>query len=191
MKKILRQWFSQIFKRKVCADFAPSAILEPTGIIENSYGKSNRISVNEHSIIRGRLVVFGHGGCIKIGKWCYVGERSEIRSMDSIIIGDRVLISHDVNINDGSGHSLNAEERHEHFKKILEHGHPKNINELPGLKADKIIIEDDVWISFGATIMRGVTIGKGSVIGANAIVTKDVPPGVLYYCEVMPKIKPL
>ena len=39
-----------------------------------------------------------------------------------------------------------------------------------------IIIEDDVWISFNATILKGVTIGKGAVIAANAVVTKDVEP---------------
>lgn len=38
-----------------------------------------------------------------------------------------------------------------------------------------IIIEDDVWIGYGATIMSGVHIGKGAVIAANAVVTKNVP----------------
>ncbi len=39
-----------------------------------------------------------------------------------------------------------------------------------------IIIEDDVWIGFGAIILSGVRIGRGSVIAAGSIVTKDVPP---------------
>ena len=39
-----------------------------------------------------------------------------------------------------------------------------------------IVIEDDVWIGFGAVIMSGVRIGKGAVIAAGAIVTKNVPP---------------
>ena len=39
-----------------------------------------------------------------------------------------------------------------------------------------IIIEDDVWISFNATILKGVTIGKGAVVAANAVVTKNVEP---------------
>lgn len=44
-----------------------------------------------------------------------------------------------------------------------------------GTKGD-IIIEDDVWIGCGATIMSGVHIGKGAVIAAGAVVTKDVEP---------------
>ncbi len=42
-------------------------------------------------------------------------------------------------------------------------------------KKKPIIIEDDVWISSRATILKGVTIGKGAVVGAGAVVTKDVP----------------
>ena len=38
-----------------------------------------------------------------------------------------------------------------------------------------IIIDDDVWIGFGATIMSGVHIGQGAVIAAGAVVTKNVP----------------
>lgn len=39
-----------------------------------------------------------------------------------------------------------------------------------------IVIDDDVWIGYGATIMSGVHIGQGAVVAAGAVVTKDVPP---------------
>lgn len=39
-----------------------------------------------------------------------------------------------------------------------------------------IVVEDEVWIGFGATILSGVTIGKGAIVAAKAVVTKDVPP---------------
>ena len=39
----------------------------------------------------------------------------------------------------------------------------------------KINVKDYVWISFGATILKGVTIGEGAIVAANAVVTKDVP----------------
>ena len=38
-----------------------------------------------------------------------------------------------------------------------------------------IVIDDDVWIGYGATIMSGVYIAQGAVIAAGAVVTKDVP----------------
>ena len=37
------------------------------------------------------------------------------------------------------------------------------------------VIEDDVWIGHGVTIMAGVCIGRGAIVAAGAVVTKDVP----------------
>ncbi len=39
-----------------------------------------------------------------------------------------------------------------------------------------IVIGNDVWIGYNATIMSGVTIGDGAIIATNATVTKDVAP---------------
>lgn len=39
-----------------------------------------------------------------------------------------------------------------------------------------IIVDDDVWIGYGVTILSGVHIGQGAVVAAGAVVTKDVPP---------------
>ena len=175
----------------VDATLAPTAVLEPEAVIENYAGGRDRISIGAHSYVRGRLLTYGHGGRITIGDWCYVGARTEIWSMESIRIGNRVLIAHDVNIHDGTAHSLDAAERHAHFRKILEGGHPRLSAELPGVSSAPIVIEDDVWISFGVTILKGIRIGAGSVIAAGSVVTKDVPPGVLYRCEVKPVVTPL
>ena len=38
-----------------------------------------------------------------------------------------------------------------------------------------IVVEDDVWIGHGVTILPGVKIGKGCVIGAGSVVNKDIP----------------
>jgi acetyltransferase-like isoleucine patch superfamily enzyme len=38
------------------------------------------------------------------------------------------------------------------------------------------IIEEDVWIGYGAIIIGGVTIGRGAMVGAGSVVTRDVPP---------------
>ncbi|CAM3115161.1 Serine acetyltransferase [Asticcacaulis taihuensis] len=41
------------------------------------------------------------------------------------------------------------------------------------------IIDNNVIIYAGAVILGSIKIGAGSVIGANAVVTRDVPPGVI------------
>lgn len=48
--------------------------------------------------------------------------------------------------------------------------------ESEALAKGDIIVDDDVWIGYGATILSGVHIGQGAVIAAGAIVTKDVEP---------------
>jgi len=50
--------------------------------------------------------------------------------------------------------------------------------DIPGHPASKggVIIGNDVWIGYGATIMSGVTIGDGAAIGARALVASDVEP---------------
>jgi maltose O-acetyltransferase len=106
--------------------------------------------------------------------------------MNSIKIGDRVLIAHNVNIVDTQAHSFDHKQRHEHFKTIIENGEPASWDDLPGVEAEPIVVEDDVWISFGVTILKGVCIGARSVIAAGSIVTKDVPPDTLYRCKFEP-----
>ena len=39
-----------------------------------------------------------------------------------------------------------------------------------------VILQNEVWIGRGATIMAGVTLHNGCVVAANSVVTKDVPP---------------
>jgi hypothetical protein len=57
----------------------------------------------------------------------------------------------------------------------LSHILKQDSQETTGTKGT-IIVEDDVWICYGVTILSGVTIGKGSIISAGSIVTKDIPP---------------
>ncbi|MBI5713042.1 MAG: acyltransferase [Chloroflexi bacterium] len=173
------------------ATLAATAQLGSEASIENILKDPSRINIGAHSYLRGRLLIYGHGGRISIGEWCYIGVRSELWSMNLITIGDRVLIAHDVNIHDGSAHSTNLLERHEHFRRILTQGHPRSSDELPGVSSAPIVIEDDVWISFGVTILKGVRIGTGSVIAAGSVVVDDVPPRTFYRNEVKPILSSL
>jgi acetyltransferase-like isoleucine patch superfamily enzyme len=178
-------------KLEILAVMGDGAKFASGSVLENLALKKEAITLGANSLVLGRVLVFPNGGRITIGSWCYVGARSEIWSMASITIGDRVLISHDVNILDNSGHSKNPTERHAHFQQIASVGHPPTWEEIPGVTAKPIVIEDDVWINCGAIILQGVRIGARSIIAAGAIVTKDVPPDTLYRCAVTPVMKTL
>ncbi|MBJ6751610.1 acyltransferase [Geomonas anaerohicana] len=43
-----------------------------------------------------------------------------------------------------------------------------------------VVIEKDAFIGPNCTILHGVTIGEGAVVVAGSVVTRNVPPGVLY-----------
>ena len=157
---------------KKCTKKENTFFYHKTASVHNLQKNKSVIKVGRNTHIKGQLTVFANGGNINIGDDCYIGENSRIWSMSSILIGDRVLISHGVNIHDSNSHSVYAAERHEHFLKIVSTGHPENLDSVANAPIE---IGNDVWIGFNASIMKGVAIGNGAIIGANAVVTKAVP----------------
>ncbi|MBD3652396.1 MAG: CatB-related O-acetyltransferase [Kangiella sp.] len=95
----------------------------------------------------------------KAGEYSFVAE--DCRIGPKVIIGNYVMFGPKVSIV-GGDHEFTIP------------GVPIIFSGRPEL--GQTIIEDDVWIGFGAVIMAGVTIGRGAVIAASSVVTKDVPP---------------
>jgi acetyltransferase-like isoleucine patch superfamily enzyme len=146
--------------------------LHPEARISNGLERE-RITIGNGTHIVGRLTLFGSGGRINIGHHVYVGENTRIWSQESINIGNNVLISHHVNIMDSDSHEIDMIERRNSTQYILDFG---LLPTQGSVKTAPIVIEDDVWIGFNCTILKGVTIGKGSIIASNAVITKDVEP---------------
>ena len=94
----------------------------------------------------------------RIGKGVFIDHGTGVVIGETSVIGDNVRLY--------QGVTLGAKS----FPKD-EHGNP-----VKGLPRHPIV-EDDVIIYSGATILGRITIGKGSVIGANVWVTSDVRPG--------------
>ena len=93
-----------------------------------------------------------------------IGSRFTIDHGTGVVIGSTSIIGNNVKIYQGV--TLGAKS----FP-LDDQGNPiKGIPRHP-------IVEDDVVIYAGATILGRITIGKGSVIGGNVWVTKDLPPG--------------
>lgn len=150
---------------------APTARLYPTARILDHAGRGKAIQIGPHTHVRGELMTFGHGGRIALGAYCYVGEQTRIWSAYDIAIGDRVLISHGVNIFDNDTHPHGPRARHEQFKAIITTGHPDRLD----LDGAPVVLEDDVLVGCMSIILAGVTVGRGSIVGAGSVVTKDVP----------------
>lgn len=104
---------------------------------------------------------------IIIGENFYIGRYSQIEC--DTIIGNNVVFANGVALVGRYDH---------HYRQI---GKPIRLSSQirdgdynwKGLNS-KIIIEDDVWVGYGAIILSGVQIGRGAIIAAGSVVTKDV-----------------
>ncbi|GAP36997.1 chloramphenicol acetyltransferase [Piscinibacter sakaiensis] len=167
----LLHWPAARKKRWRCV-LGEGAVLHPSSRIRNGQPRTH-IEVGAGSQVLAELQTMGHGGRIRIGQRCFVGEGTRIWSAASVTIGDRVLISHGVNIHDNNAHAVSAAARARHFDDIFSSGHPSTLDDVP---AAPIVIGNDAWIGFNAVVLKGVTIGEGAIVGACSLVTRDVPP---------------
>lgn len=100
---------------------------------------------------------------IVIGDNVNVGDSCHIGAVNSVEVGNNVLMGSRVYITD-----------HQHGKTTREDLEivPRN---RPLYCRGKVVVEDNVWIGDGVVILPNVKIGHNSVVGANAVVTRDVP----------------
>jgi len=109
--------------------------------------------------------------CISVGKYTY-GEIDVLRldKNSKLKIGNYCSIAPKVSFLMGAEHFTSHISTFPFKVKVLQ-----DVSNEAYSKGN-IIVDDDVWIGYAATIMSGVHIGQGAVIAANSLVTKDVPP---------------
>jgi serine O-acetyltransferase len=93
-----------------------------------------------------------------------IGERFFIDHGTGVVIGETAIIGDHVRLYQAV--TLGAKRFESHEDGSLVKGHARHP-----------IVEDDVVIYAGATILGRITIGRGSTIGGNVWLTRSVPPG--------------
>jgi serine O-acetyltransferase len=94
----------------------------------------------------------------QIGESFFIDHGTGVVIGETSIIGDRVRLYHGV--------TLGAKSFQQGDDGALVKGKPRHP-----------IVEDDVVIYAGATVLGRITIGRGSIIGGNVWLTHSVPPG--------------
>jgi len=98
-----------------------------------------------------------YGLDLRVGHRVFINQCCTLYDMGGVDIADDVMIGPNVNIIT-SGHPLEPSRRRAY------------------IETKPIVIEKNVWIATGATIIGGVVVGENSVVAAGAVVTKHVPP---------------
>jgi acetyltransferase-like isoleucine patch superfamily enzyme len=123
-------------------------------------GGGGSIFVGDNSTLDRGVILRAYGGFIRIGDNSTINPYCLLHGTGGLTIGNGVRIaSHTVVV--AANHNFS------NTSKFIY---------LQGETALGIIIEDDVWIGAGVTILDGVTIRKGSVIGAGSVVTRSTDP---------------
>lgn len=166
-RRLFRQAVRFVFKRLLaplalrgCTRVGPGARVRGFPVVECDGG----------AIVLGRnFCVFSHlakvelyagpGGRLEIGDDTFVNNGTSLSASCLIRIGSRVNIAPHCTLIDNDFHGT-----------VDRDGPPKMA---------PIVIEDDVWLGTRVIVLKGVTIGRGAVIASGAVVTKDIPPGVL------------
>jgi acetyltransferase-like isoleucine patch superfamily enzyme len=100
------------------------------------------------------------GNEIRVGRNVFINQNCTFYDLGGLHIADDVMIGPNVS--------------------IITAGHPLDPVQRRSVTLGKrIVIERNVWIAAGATIIGGVTVGENSVVAAGSVVTKDVPPNSL------------
>lgn len=109
--------------------------------------------------------------CVEVGKETYGGIRAyTFGSSKKLKIGNYCSIAENVMFLLEADHYVN------HISTFPFKVKTVKSHEYEAVSKGDIIVEDDVWIGYGSTILSGVHIGQGAIVAAGAVVTKDVPP---------------
>jgi maltose O-acetyltransferase len=117
-------------------------------------------SLGANSTIRPELRC-DYGFNVHVGANVFVNWGAVLLDVGRITVGDFVQIGPNVQLLTAT-HPLDAGRRREGWE-----------------GSAPITISDDVWLGGGVIVLPGVTIGAETVVGAGAVVTKDLPAGVL------------
>jgi acetyltransferase-like isoleucine patch superfamily enzyme len=119
------------------------------------------ISLGDDVLIARETIIQSKGSPISIGDRCTIASQCQLSAAGEIRLGRAVMVG---------GQSYIGGGRY----RTGDRNTPMRDQEV--YSRGPVVIEDDVWIGAGVTILDGVRIGTGSVIGAGALVREDVPP---------------
>ena len=122
----------------------------------------------------------GRGATVTLGRWSWVGHGCKVRAHEGeVSIGAKSVLGQECTISAYQQVSIGRECIIADRVMVIDFDHGTVEVERPirhqGIYKRDVRIGHNVWIGYGACLLRGVTVGNNSVIGTNSVVTADVP----------------
>ena len=131
-------------------------------------------------ICPGVRLEIGAQATLRIGRWAWIGHGSKIRVHEGeVSIGAKTVMGQECTISAYQSVSIGRECIIADRVMLIDFDHgvvevDRPIREQGIYKRD-VRVGHNVWIGYGACVLRGVSVGSNSIVGTNAVVTSDVP----------------
>ncbi len=142
---------------------------------------NRRLDSDGIAFIGPRVVLqIGRRGRIELGRWSWLGHGTKIRCHEGLVsIGAKTVLGQECTISAYQHVSIGRECVIADRVMFIDFDHGVVDVERPirlqGIYKRDVRVGNNVWIGYGACILRGVTVGDNAIIGTNSVVTKDVP----------------
>jgi acetyltransferase-like isoleucine patch superfamily enzyme len=122
----------------------------------------------------------GKRGTIRFGRFAWIGDRTKIRCHEGeVIIGAKTVMGQECTISAYRHVRIGEQCVIADRAMFIDFDHGVVEVERPirkqGIYMRDVDVGSNVWIGYGACILRGVRIGDNAIVGTNAVVTRDVP----------------
>jgi acetyltransferase-like isoleucine patch superfamily enzyme len=126
----------------------------------------------------------GPHATLHVGRWAWIGHRTKIRVHEGEVrIGAKTVIGQECTISAYQHISIGRECIVADRVMLIDFDHGVVEVDRPirlqGIYKRDVRVSHNVWIGYGACLLRGVTVGENSILGASAVVTRDVPPNAV------------
>jgi acetyltransferase-like isoleucine patch superfamily enzyme len=122
----------------------------------------------------------GSQATVRLGRWSWIGHRTKIRAHEGeVSIGAKSVLGQECTISSYQRVEIGRECIIADRVMMIDFDHGMVEVERPirlqGIYKRDVHVGHNVWIGYGACVLRGVEVGHNSVIGTNSVVTADVP----------------
>jgi acetyltransferase-like isoleucine patch superfamily enzyme len=122
----------------------------------------------------------GRSGQIRFGRFVWIGDGTKIRCHEGVVeIGDKTVFGQECTISAYQRVRIGEQCVIADRAMFIDFDHGVTEVERPirvqGIYKRDTVVGSNVWVGYGACVLRGVAVGDNSVLGTNTVITKDVP----------------